>query len=138
MSNPIDIKTIGSLEVGHLSIFEDHDIGFSIKRLYYIHSVPEGMKRGFHAHRNLQQFAFCPDGDITMILDDGQKRTEIRMNNPSIGISIENGIWHEMTWNNADSVLCVVASEYYDENDYIRNYDEFLRLVKEGYWNEQT
>jgi dTDP-4-dehydrorhamnose 3,5-epimerase-like enzyme len=137
MDKQIDLKRVGFPDVGYLSVFEDRDISFPIRRLYYIHSVPEGVQRGFHAHKNLQQFAFCPYGDITMILDDGKSRKEIQMNNPSIGVHIGSGIWREMLWNKADSVLCVVASEYYDESDYIRDYDEFLRLVKEGYWNEK-
>ena len=97
---------------------------------------PKDTRRGFHAHKELQQLAWCPYGDITIILDDGKNKESIRLNNPSCGLIIKKGIWHEMVWNKADSILCVAASALYDENDYIRNFDEFLHYIKEGYWNE--
>lgn len=132
----IKFITHGQSSIGYLAFFEDSDIGFSIKRIYYIYGAPKDTKRGFHAHKELQQIAWCPYGDITFILDDGFSRQEIRLDKPSEGLLIQKGIWHEMIWNKENSVLCVAASEYYDENDYIRDYDEFIRLVKEGYWNE--
>lgn len=132
----IKFITRGQSSIGYLAFFEDSDIGFSIKRIYYTYEVPLGTRRGFHAHKELQQIAWCPYGDITFIIDDGHSKKEVRLNNPSEGLLIQQGIWHEMIWNKENSVLCVAASDYYDENDYIRDYDEFIRLVKEGYWNE--
>jgi len=136
MTNTHLFSSVGTNTTGYLSFFEDNNIGFSIKRIYYIYGAPKDTKRGFHAHKELQQIAWCPYGDITFILDDGQSKKEIRLNNPSEGLLIQKGIWREMIWNKENSVLCVAASDYYDENDYIRDYDEFIRLVKEGYWNE--
>lgn len=128
--------SFGNETNGYLSFFEDLDIGFPIKRIYYTYEAPQGARRGFHAHKELQQIAWCPYGDITFILDDGNKREEVRLDNPSLGLKIGKGIWREMIWNKAESVLCVAASMHYDESDYIRDYDEFLKHVKEGYWND--
>lgn len=133
----IDIKTRTTPMKGSLSFFEaNNDILFDIKRVYYIYRVPADVKRGGHAHRNLSQMMFCPYGQIRIILDDGDSIEEVLLTNPSKGLIISNGIWHEMIWKKDDSVLCVAASDYYDEDDYIRNYDEFIELVKEGYWHE--
>jgi hypothetical protein len=126
----------GSNDIGFLNYFQDYDLGFRIKRIYYIYGAPNGIRRGFHAHKNLKQFAWCPFGDITFILDDGFSKQEIQLDKPSIGLLIQKGIWRETIWNKENSVLCVAASDYYDESDYIRDYDEFISLVKEGYWNE--
>lgn len=136
MCKDILFPRFGSPTTGFLSFLEDAEFSFDIKRIYYIYEAPMGTKRGFHAHKELQQLAWCPYGDITFILDDGHSKKEVRLNNPSEGLLIQKGIWHEMIWNKENSVLCVAASEYYDESDYIRDYDEFIRLVKEGYWNE--
>lgn len=129
------LKSIGSSEIGYLSFFQDKDITFKIKRIYYIYEARKGVERGFHAHKKLKQFAWCPYGDVTFILDDGHVRQEVRLNTPAVGIEIDKGVWREMIWNIENSVLCVAASDYYDENDYIRDYYEFLRMVREGYWN---
>lgn len=127
----INIKTIDTSKAGKLSFFEEKkDIPFDIKRFYYISKVPEGIRRGFHAHKNLKQLLFCPYGKINIILDDGMDRKEVLLDNPSIGIIIDKIIWREMLWIEKDSVLCVAASEYYDENDYIRDYDCFLKFIK--------
>lgn len=131
-----EYKTFEVKGQGYLSFFEAFDIGFDIKRIYYIYGAPKDTKRGFHAHKKLQQIAWCPYGDITFILDDGHAKQSVRLNNPSEGLLVQQGVWHEMIWNKENSVLCVAASDYYDDNDYIRDYDEFIRLVKEGYWNE--
>ena len=125
------VKTIGTMGAGQLSFFEtQRDCLFDIKRIYYISKVPEGQRRGFHAHKNLKQFIFCPYGEICLILDDGQNREEILLNNPSIAVFIEKPIWREMLWIKEDSILCVCASEYYDEGDYIRDYNRFLSFIR--------
>ncbi len=124
-------------ETGILSFFESQkDIPFDIKRIYYITNVKKNDIRGHHAHKQLKQLLFCPYGEIEIMLDNGYKKENILLDNPSKGLIIESGIWREMEWLIDNSVLCVAASEYYDENDYIRNYDEFKRLVEGGYWNE--
>jgi len=124
------IKTIPTVNAGELSFFEGCvDIPFEIKRLYYISKVPEGTRRGFHAHKRLKQIIFCPYGRIQLILDNGEKREEIELSDPSIGVIIEQPTWREMLWLQNDSVLCVAASDYYDAKDYIRNYAEFINYI---------
>lgn len=125
----INIKTIPTVNAGELSFFEaTHDIDFEIKRVYYISKVPEGTRRGFHAHKKLKQLLYCPYGQIQLVLDNGKVREEITLNDPSIGIVIDYPVWREMLWLQKDSVLCVASSEFYNVDDYIRNYDEFKKL----------
>lgn len=126
----VSIKTEHTVDAGELSFFEaNRDVNFGIKRIYYISKVPEGVRRGFHAHKTLKQFLFCPYGKIQLILDDGTKREEITLSDPSIGVVIDHPIWREMLWMQKDSVLCVAVSNYYEVEDYIRNYDEFIEYV---------
>ena len=120
----IHIKTIPTVKTGELSFFEGtRDIPFEIKRFYFISKTPEGSKRGFHAHKKLKQLLFCPYGRILITLENQYGREEIELSDPSIGILIEKPTWREMLWLQSDSVLCVAASDYYDPNDYIRDYN---------------
>ncbi len=129
----IHIKTIPTVNAGELSFFEEsRDIPFDIKRIYYISKVPEGVRRGFHAHKKLKQLLFCPYGSIQLILENKDAREEIELSDPSIGVVIDKCIWREMLWLQKDSVLCVAASDYYDVDDYIRNYDDFRKYVTEN------
>ncbi len=126
----IHIKTIPTVNAGELSFFETiHDIPFEIKRIYYISKVPEGVRRGFHAHKELKQLLFCPYGRIQLILENKNGREEIELSDPSIGVVIEEFTWREMLWLQKDAVLCVAASDYYDSDDYVRNYKEFKQLL---------
>lgn len=135
----IDIKTICTEKLGSLSFFEScKDVPFDIKRIYYIYNVSKDCRRGGHAHKSLTQLLFCPYGSINVILDDGHTKKEVLLNSPSKGLVITNGIWRDMLWEKDDSVLCVAASDYYNEFDYIRDYNEFLRYVKEGYWENEN
>jgi len=127
----IRIKTITTVNAGELSFFEaNHDMPFNIKRIYYISKVPEGVRRGFHAHKKLKQLLFCPYGKIQLILDSGERREEITLSDPSVGVVIEYPVWREMIWMKKNSVLCVAASDYYMAEDYIRNYDEFVDYLR--------
>ncbi len=127
----VSIKTIPTLNAGELSFLEaERDVEFEVKRIYYISKVPEGARRGFHAHKSLKQILFCPYGSIQIILDNGNVREEITLNDPSIGIIIDHPVWREMLWLQKDSVLCVGSSEYYDENDYIRDYNVYIEQFK--------
>lgn len=126
----IHIKTIPTVDAGELSFFEaTHEIPFDIKRVYYISKVPEGVRRGFHAHKNLKQLLFCPYGRIQILLENNNGREEIELSDPSIGVVIEECTWREMLWLQKDSVLCVAASDFYMVEDYIRDYDEFRQYI---------
>lgn len=116
---------------GGLSFVESSkDIPFEIKRIYYIYEVEKGIKRGFHAHKLNWQLLFCPYGAIDILLDDGVERKKITLDSPSIGLVLHPGLWRVMTWQRDNSILCVAASEYYDPNEYIRDYNDFLKYVK--------
>lgn len=118
---------------GHLvAIEEEKDIPFQIKRIYYIYNVMEGAVRGLHAHKSLKQLLICIHGKCTVVLDDGKEKITVELGNPNLGLYISNAIWREMADFSSDAVLLVLASEHYDENDYIRDYKEFLQFVKES------
>ncbi|MFG1525557.1 FdtA/QdtA family cupin domain-containing protein [Halobacteriovorax sp. RZ-3] len=105
------------------------NVPFEIKRVYYIYDVDTSLKRGFHAHKNLKQVAVCVSGSCTLTLDNGKTKEDYLLDNPSKGLLIGSNIWREMGDFSPDCVLMVLASELYDEDDYIRDYDEFLRTV---------
>lgn len=126
----MSVTTIPTVDAGELSFLEaEKDVPFEIKRLYYISKVPEGTRRGYHAHKTLKQLLFCPYGKIQLILDDGNVREEITLDDPSIGILVDSPVWREMLWLEKDSVLCVAASDYYKSDDYIRDYETFKTYV---------
>lgn len=130
----ITIKTLTAVNRGSLSFFEaNKDVPFDIKRIYYTYQVPSNVRRGGHAHKKLTQLLFCPFGSIRMLLDDGVIKEEVLLDKPDKGFIISNGIWRELIWEMENSVLFVAASDYYDEADYIRDYDEFLHFVKKGH-----
>ncbi|OON88464.1 GNAT family N-acetyltransferase [Oribacterium sp. C9] len=129
----VHIKTIPTVGAGELSFFEaNHDVHFEFKRMYYISKVPEGTRRGFHAHNRLKQLLFCPYGRIQLVLENKHGREEIELSDPSIGVVIEEPTWREMLWLQKDSVLCVAASDYYEVEDYIRDYNLFKELYIKG------
>ena len=101
-------------------------VPFEIKRVYYIFATQPGVARGFHAHRNLRQIAVCVTGKCRMVLDDGEKREEAWLDSPNKGLVINEMVWHEMHDFSSDCVLLVLASEHYDEGDYIRLYSNFV------------
>lgn len=110
---------------------ENKNIPFSIKRVYYISNFKNKTQaiRGKHAHRALTQVIFCVQGSFDLELDDGVNFQSIHMDNPKQGIILGKMLWHTMRNFSEDCVILVLASEYYDESDYIRNYDEFLSLL---------
>lgn len=127
----VHIKTIPTVNSGELSFFEGTcDVPFEIKRIYYISKVPEGIRRGFHAHKELKQLLFCPYGRIQLVLENEYGKEEIELSDPSIGVLVDRPTWREMLWLRTNSVLCVAASDYYKSEDYIRNHDEFLRYIR--------
>lgn len=139
MVSTLIFESIGTKESGYLSFFESQkNIPFDIKRIYYMYDVPENTKRGMHAHRNLQQILWCPYGIIELLLDDGINKKSYFLDSPEKGLFIGNGIWREMYWRKEGSILCVAASEYYSEDDYIRDYDTFLKYERKGYWKNEN
>ncbi|MCB4205443.1 FdtA/QdtA family cupin domain-containing protein [Deferribacterales bacterium Es71-Z0220] len=126
----IDFQIKGDERGSLIAIEGGYDIPFDIKRVYYIFDTKKGVERGFHAHLNLKQVCIAVKGSCTFVLDDGKRREEIRLDRPNKGLFIEGLIWREMKDFSPDCVLVVLASEHYDENDYIRDYNKFLKEVK--------
>ncbi len=127
--NWINFPPLGDSRGSLVALEGNKTIPFDIKRVYYIFGTESGVVRGFHAHKKLQQVAVCVTGECRMILDDGNVREEARLNSPTKGVLIKDMVWREMHDFSDDCVLLVLASEHYDEADYIRNYKEFLEGV---------
>ena len=120
-------------ERGQLVALEEmRDIPFEIKRVYYMYDTGEGIHRGFHAHKTLKQILICIHGSCKVLLDNGQEKKIVSLEKPYEGLYIAHNMWREMYDFSPDAVLMVLASEYYDESDYIRDYDQFLNSVKEA------
>lgn len=113
-----------------ISLEQDKNIPFDIKRIYYLFNTEVNVARGFHAHIALEQVAICIKGSCRFILDDGKTRESVILNSPNMGLYIGNNQWREMHDFSEDCVLMVIASELYDESDYIRNYSEFIEKVE--------
>ena len=125
----IDISIVHD-QRGNLSVVEGGmDIPFDIKRLYYIYDVPGGATRGGHAHRNLQQLIIAASGSFDVILDDGKSRQKFSLNRSYHGLYIPTMHWREIENFSSGAVCMVLASEHYDESDYIYEYDDFIREV---------
>lgn len=106
------------------------DVPFEIKRGYYMFDTLPNESRGFHAHKNLEQIIIAMDGACRFVLDDGKNREEVLLNRPNVALYIGPGMWREMHDFSYGCKLVVLASEHYDEKEYIRSYDEFLKSLK--------
>ena len=117
---------------GNLSFVESaRHVPFDIKRVYYLYDVPGGEARGGHAHRNLEQFVIAISGSFDILLDDGGSQRTISLNRSYVGVYLPRMIWRELVNFSSGSVCLVLASEYFDELDYYRDYDEFVRIARE-------
>jgi len=125
----IAFKTLGDERGSLIAIEEGYNAPFEIKRVYYIFDTKKDVIRGYHAHIDLKQIAIAVKGSCTFVVDNGKIREEICLNNPNQGLLLEGLIWREMKNFSEDCILLVIASEHYNEADYIRDYDEFMRLV---------
>lgn len=118
---------------GQLVALEElKDIPFEIKRVYYMYDTGKDVRRGFHAHISLEQILICIHGSCKILLDNGDEKKIVSLEKPYEGLYISNDMWREMYDFSEDAVLLVLASDYYKEEDYVRNYEEFLRLVGKG------
>jgi dTDP-4-dehydrorhamnose 3,5-epimerase-like enzyme len=125
----INFEPLGDARGSLIALEGGKNISFDIKRVYSIFDTKDGVSRGFHAHRNLKQIAICVTGSCRFVLDDGAQKEEVIMDDASKGLLIENLIWREIHDISSDCVLLVLASEYYDEDDYIRHYVQFIKEV---------
>mgnify|MGYP004447339741 FL=1 len=123
----IDIKKISDPR-GNLSVIENQkDIPFDIKRVYYLYDVPGGESRGAHANKALQQLIIAINGSFVVTLDDGNNKKVITLNRAYQGLYVPAGLWRDLTDFTSGSVCVVLASPPYTAEDYIRNYDEFIK-----------
>ena len=127
----VSFKPLGDERGSLVALEGSKSVPFDIKRVYYIFDTKEGVSRGFHAHLNLKQVVVCVKGSCRFVLDNGMQKEEIILDDATKGLLIEDLIWREMYDFSPDCVLMVLASEYYDESDYIREYDDFLGVVNE-------
>lgn len=129
----IDLDRIGSKNIGYLTSLEGNkNIPFNINRVYYIYDVPRDIKRGFHAHKNLEQVLICVSGSVKVKCFDGKEEKIYSLNKPNEGLYIGPMVWREIYDYSENTVLMVLASELYNEDDYIRDYDEFVKLYNLG------
>nr|WP_314100383.1 FdtA/QdtA family cupin domain-containing protein [Acinetobacter lwoffii] len=129
----IELPNLGDHR-GSLVVAEaNRNVPFSIQRLYYIFGAQPDVPRGFHAHKELQQIAFCIQGSCKMLMDNGKEKQEILIGQSNKGLFILPMVWHEMHDFSEDCILLVLASDHYDESDYIRNYDQFLEEAEKPF-----
>ena len=128
----INFQPLGDERGSLVALEGNKSVPFDIKRVYYIFGTKEGVSRGFHAHLNLKQVAVCVTGSCRFVLDNGKQREEVVLDKSTIGLLINDLTWREMYDFSPDCVLMVLANEHYDESDYIRDYQEFLKAVNNG------
>jgi len=119
-----------------VAIEQERDIPFEIKRVYYMYNIYSNAVRGCHAHKKLKQVIICLHGKCSVLLDNGYNKEKVELSDPFIGLYIAPEVWHEIYECSQDSVIISLASDYYDENDYIRNYNDFIDYIK--YSNEEA
>ena len=125
----LNFKIHGDNRGGVIALEENKDIPFNIKRIYYIFDTKNNVIRGKHAHKSLEQVLICVHGECKILLDNGTERKTVTLDKPDKGLYISNAIWREMFDFTNGAVLLVLASKLYDESDYIRQYDEFLKFI---------
>lgn len=127
----INFKEIGNPSTGILIAIEQmKEVPFEIKRVYYLFDCH--IRRGFHAHKKLKQVAIAINGSCKILLDDGTNKEIVLLNKKNQGLFIEGGTWREMYDFSADCVLMVIADSLYDEQDYIRDYQEFINFYRKS------
>lgn len=124
----VSFKPLGDERGSLVALEGNKSVPFDIKRVYYLFATKEGVARGYHAHKNLKQVAVCVTGSCRFVLDDGSRREDVILDSPTVGLIIEEMVWREMLDFSDDCVLLVLASENYDEDDYIRDYQEFIKV----------
>ncbi|MWB96519.1 WxcM-like domain-containing protein [Flavobacterium sp. GA093] len=125
----IDFPKIESI-LGNIAVIENDTIPFEIKRVYYLYDIPSSSVRGGHSHKKLQQILIAISGSFDVVLKDGKKEKTITLNKPDRGLLIKNNIWRELENFSSGAVCLVLASEVFDEEEYIRDYNEFLESIK--------
>jgi dTDP-4-dehydrorhamnose 3,5-epimerase-like enzyme len=126
----VDFPSLGDDRGSLVALEGNETIPFDIKRVYYLFGTRKDVTRGLHAHLALKQVLLCVAGSCKVLLDDGFVKESVFLDSPSKGLLVESLVWREMSEFSDDCVLLVVASEHYDEADYIRNYQDFKNIVE--------
>jgi hypothetical protein len=115
---------------GNLTFLEtNRHVPFEMRRVYYLYDVPGGGSRGGHAHRELEEVVIAASGSFDVVLNDGSSEERFHLSRPYIGLYVANMVWRELDSFSSGSVCLVMASELYEEDDYIRDFDDFMRLA---------
>jgi hypothetical protein len=123
----IDMSKITS-KVGNITVVENEkNIPFNVQRVYYLYDVPGGESRGGHAHYELEQYIVAAGGSFDVVLDDGVNRRRISLNRPNLALHVVPGLWREINSFSSGAICLVLASHLYDEKDYIRNIEDFIK-----------
>ena len=130
-TNLINFQTKGDDRGSLIACEQGHNVPFDIKRVYYIFATKENVIRGKHAHKELKQILICVSGSCDVLVEENQNKKTYNLDSPGQGLYIGGLVWREMFNFSPDAVLLVLASEYYNEKDYVRSYDEFIQLTKE-------
>jgi len=126
--NLVELQKIKN-RAGNLSVVENsNSIPFDIARVYYIYDVPGGSDRGGHAHKDLEQYVIAVSGAFDIQLDDGKNKKTVRLDRPFLALHIKKGIWRETRNFTSGAICMVIASRKYDNQDYIHDYDDFLKF----------
>ena len=126
----IDVSKVHN-EAGNITVLENQkNIPFDVKRVYYLYDIPGGQARGGHAHYELEQYIIAASGSFDVILDDGENTKIFTLNRPNLALHIIPGLWRKLDNFSSGSISLVLASNKYDEDDYIRDYNEFLDFKK--------
>jgi dTDP-4-dehydrorhamnose 3,5-epimerase-like enzyme len=131
-NNLMSFSVIGDERGNLVSLEELKNIPFTIKRVYFLYDLRKDLPRGFHAHKELQQILICVKGSCNVLLDSGEEKQVYHLNQSHKGVFIDRMIWREMYDFSENCVLMVIASDYYDEDDYIRIYYDFLSYQIQG------
>lgn len=126
----IKLQVHGNHDGKLVALEKNDDFPFEIRRVYYIWDTAHDVIRGKHAHRHLQQVIICLRGECDFIIDDGTTRDTIHLDKPTEGLYLNNNVWREFSNFSKDCIVLVLASEHYIPTDYIHDYSEFLKLVK--------
>ena len=114
---------------GNYAIIEGDTVPFDIKRVYYLYDIPSGAERGGHSHINQREFLVAVSGSFDVILKDGKEEITVTLNKPDKGLLINTNIWRERNNLSSGAVCLVTASDVFDESDYIRTYEDYLKSV---------
>lgn len=128
----LQLQAYGDERGALIALEEGNNIPFDIKRVYYMFNTGAEVRRGLHAHKALKQVAIAVRGACRFLLDNGNEKIDICLDNPSQGLLIESCVWREIYNFTEDCVLMVLADKLYDESDYIRDYSEFKALISSG------